>query len=545
MHRYFSRTAAALAITALAACGGGGNATTPPVGPTVPQPITAGALVGIGDSLTAGYQSSALLGDPTVTSPLSSYPGGAVPPGQFSGFWADMFNQMTGTPNAAAAVLPLIKGPGLGGQLVLNKKTLLASTHLSCDAFNQAAYSSSAWQSVRVNPSAGVADLGVPGITMHEAVSMTGPITGPQTPNATGTGCNAYPAIPGDPTSGGLQSLVSGESEMYYPVLGGFKNLGSSATELNAALSLNPKLTTVWLGANDLLKFAFSAGTLNPTKGNPVTDTPQQLAADLTQIVTALTKAGSKVLVADLPTLLPQSGQSVPQFFSAASVPNDLTTLIVASGGGAISPAAAAAYTAGVMAQLNTNPNLPAAGGWYLTETGFFATLQQAMAAITANPAAPNFSTLTLDPNGPNSGLGGAYLNATLVGQVQTLNTAYNTVIDQIANGSGKNVALVPITALFNQAATSGLTIAPGETLSLKFGGGLVSWDGLHPSNTGYAVIANAFIQTADTAFGMSIPALSATDLAAIANGGTLAIGTPVSPDPYNPFVVGAPFPLP
>jgi lysophospholipase L1-like esterase len=525
-------------MIALAACGGP-SAPGPAAPVAAPQPVTYGLLVGVGDSLTAGYQSSGFLGDVNpVTNPVSSYPGNVVPPGQFSGFWADMYNQMTKTPNAAAAVMPLIKGPGLGGQLVINATSLLATTHLSCDSFNQAAYSSTGWQSVRVNPAAGIADLGVPGITMHEAVSMTGPLTGPTTPNSAGTSCNGYNTIPGDPTSGGLQSLVAGESEMYYPVLGSFQGLGKgTTTELSAALSLAPKLTTVWLGANDLLKFTFSGGTFNASGGNPITDTPTQLGTDLTQIVTSLTKAGSKVLVADLPDIL-----TTPQFFPQAKISADLQSLgIPAVAAGAIVSYLGSQY--GITA--GTAPN-----EGYLTETGFLTIVQTCQAYLAGK--APQSACLQpqLDPTGAGSGLGGAYLNPALATEVQQLNSGYNQVIDQIAAASGSTVALVPVHALFTQAAASGIAIAPGETMTLQFGGGLLSWDGLHPSNVGYAVIANAFITAANTAFGANITPLSAADLAAIANGGTLAIGTPVQADPYNSFAIKAinpawPLPLP
>ncbi|HTU69156.1 MAG TPA: hypothetical protein VMF11_02455 [Candidatus Baltobacteraceae bacterium] len=112
--------------------------------------------------------------------------------------------------------------------------------------------------------------------------------------------------------------------------------------------------------------------------------------------------------------------------------------------------------------------------------------------------------------------------------------------IDEVASSFGSSVALVPINALFTQASQAGYTVGGFPApLSPQFGGGLVSWDGLHPSNLGYAIIANQFISTADTAFGMTIPQLSPLQLAGIA-----------STDPYDPYVVKAgdpdsPFPLP
>lgn len=507
MQKRFSRPLAALALIALAACSGG--PTAPPTangGGPAPVPAGGAVVVGMGDSLTAGEQSNGLLGDPTVTNPASSYPGGAVPPGQMFGWFAQFYQQMTGTP--ASPILPLIKGPGLLSQIVLNSKTLFASTHPSCDAFNQAAYSLSASASTRLVPTAPTLDLGVPGITMHEAVAMTGPLTGPPT----GAGCN-FVSIPGDPTSGGLQTLVNAESTTFYPVLGGFQGaLGSNLTQLNAAVSMKPQLTTVWLGANDLLKFIFSGSK------SPITDSPTQLATDLTQIVTSLKATGSKVIVANLPDVL-----TTPQFFPQAKISADLQRL------GAPANAANA-----VVAYLASQYGVTAGG--YLTESGFLAVLQNLM----AGNVTPN-----LDPSGPGSGLGAAYLTPAFAAQAQALNTGYNQAIGQVVTASGSGVALADVHAAFVAIASAGYSPVPGETMTLQFGGGLLSWDGLHPSNVGYAAIANIFIQAADTQLGMTIPPLGAAQLAAIANG-----GGPIPPDPYNPYVLKAgnplsPFPLP
>ena len=303
---YLSRPLAILTLAALAACGSNSSGVGPPT--ATPQPIVTPAggtpLVGIGDSLTAGYQSSGFLGqaNPLVTSPLSAYPGNAVPPGQENGFWSDLYVQLTGVPAAsmyvpATSPLPLIAGPGLADQLVISEVMVgttviptFANTHSACDTFNDEAYSPATYGNTRLANTQNL-DLGVPGITMHEAVAMTGPLTGP--PNAPNCG---YNVLANDPTSGGLQSLVSGESALFYPVMGAYRNSVSQLTELNVAVALQPKLATVWLGANDVLKFSFSGG-------NPVaSDSPTQMQADLTQIIKALTAKGTKVLLADLPT---------------------------------------------------------------------------------------------------------------------------------------------------------------------------------------------------------------------------------------------------
>ncbi len=524
------------ALTTLAACGSGGGGNVPQLvkgtGPaTAPTPLGGPVLIGMGDSLTAGEQSDGLLGT-LATSPLSAYPSNAVYPGQDSGWFAILFDCLTSTggtcnhtsystTNASLAILPLINAPGLGTQIVLNANTLFANTQSGCSTFNTEAFGASTWQGTRISPTTGIADLGVPGITMHEAVAMTGPYEGPPG----GTNCG-YTTIPGDPTSGGLQSLVESENQLFLPVLGEFAPAyGSNLTMLNVATGMSPKLTTVWLGANDLLKYIFSAGTA------PASDTPTQMAADLTKIIKSLTATGSKVLVADLPTLLPTTGHSVPQFFAQANLTANFTKLLEVESGGAIGPGPAGEYAAAIVADLGTDFGVTAGG--YLTESGFLGTIEQAVPLIEANPADPDFAAIQLDPTTKGSGLGSAYLTPAFVAQVQALNAAYNQAIDGVATSSGSNVALVPISTFFNTASTTGIAIGP-VTVTEQFGGGLTTWDGLHPSNVGYAVIANDFIATADTAFGMTIPQLSTAQLEGI-------LGT----DPYyGPGIDPAVFPL-
>lgn len=515
MFTRFSKPLAAVAVIALSACQGapGGNVALPPA--NVPHAgLTQQNFVGVGDSLTAGLQSDGLLGDPTAKSPNSALPGGAVPVTQQNGFWALFYQQATGNSAAGASgPLPLIKAPGLGDELVVSAQPPgFTGTHSSCDTFNNAAYSPSQWPAVRVNPSAAIADLAVPGITTHEAIAMTGPLTGP----GAGPNCG-FVTLPGDPTSGGLQSLVAGESGAFYPVLGQFSQTltPGTATMLGAAVSLKPQMTTVWLGANDLLKYIFSHGN------SPATDSPQQFTADLTQIVTTLQKAGSKVVLGNLPDILGNGAGEppVPQFFPIAKVGADLTAIT----GGQIS-APAAAQIQGYLQATYTG-----AGG-FLTESGFFSVLSQ----LESNPAAlPN-----LDPAGTGSGDGALYLDTAFAAQAIGLNAAYNAAIDSIAASTGAALADVQ-TGLQNINAAGGVTLAPGVTLTTQFGGGLVSYDGLHPSNVLYALIANVFIGAADAKFGTAIPPLSSAQIGGIAQ-----------TDPYNPFVIKAinpawPYPLP
>jgi hypothetical protein len=199
---------------------------------------------------------------------------------------------------------------------------------------------------------------------------------------------------------------------------------------------------------------------------------------------------------------------------------------------GAISAAQAGGIVQALQAQCSVG------SGGYLTETGFLTLLSLVQAGL-YNPAA---TACPLDVNG-TPGLGAEYLTDTFAAQVQALNTGYNQIIDGAAPAAG--ATLVPITATFNAiyaASNNGASATPyyylipgtADVVSLRFGGKLVGFDGLHPSDTGYALIANVFIQAAQ-AGGITI------------SGGPLsaaAVNTIYQSDPYylpSPFVPGAP----
>jgi len=574
---HLTKTLAVLAVASLAACGGGGGGSTSSLTPTAPQPGSANPLfatfVGVGDSLTAGYQAGGLLGANT-TNPYSVFPGGLVPETQENGYWALMFEQATGMTAAqmaspATSVLPLINAPGIGAQLIPVSPTSpyfggapFAASHPSCDSFNESAFSAAGFPSIRANPTAAVLDVAVPGITAHEAVNMVNPLTGPPPPQV-GTyptqTCSPYLPMSTDATAGGLQSLVSGESSLYIPILGQYLSQtspqklsnGQPATMVNAAAMLKPTFATVWLGANDLLKFAFSGGKA------PMVDLSQSdMQNDITLAVQTLQKAGAQgVAVANLPTIL-----QTPQFFRGdfpasqalcvaqnwlfCDLVSEITGGLIAQG---VPPATAAAtaqsYATGIIKALEAHSayGFNADSNWYLTETGFLVALGQANALIQANPANPNFAAIQLDPSATGqipsaapvagSGLGGLYLGDAFAATVNGLNTAFNAGI--VAAASNTGAALVDVNAVFSgiysgtgpyfaQAASinpapNPVTGAPFTCCSLVFNQGLLSFDGLHPSNTGYALIANAFIQAIDTKYtNANIPPLSAAQIQAI-----------------------------
>ena len=268
-----------------------------------------------------------------------------------------------------------------------------------------------------------------------------------------------------------------------------------------------------------MLHYAFSGGTFTAIDG--IGGNTGQVQQDMTTIITTLQKAGAKVAVANLPDVL-----ATPFFMSVAPLPSQAQCATI----GALQAYFACilaqagvpyAVADGVRAQLAATYGLtPAAAGanpainngyGYVTLGGTITTLQ-----ALAGGHQPN-----LDPNGPGTGLGSEYTTPGLASNIQTLNNTLNTGLGAAANATG--VAFVDVHAILTDIATGcasgcandplALTalggVNPPVCCSLTFGGGLVSFDGLHPSNTGYAVVAEAFIQSINAKFALGIPNLS------------------------------------
>lgn len=82
----------------------------------------------------------------------------------------------------------------------------------------------------------------------------------------------------------------------------------------------------------------------------------------------------------------------------------------------------------------------------------------------------------------------------------------FNQIIAATAASHGMPV--VDINGLFDDAVANP-PVHAGVALSPRFQGGLFSLDGVHPSNIGHALIANAFVDTMNSFFGFTIPPLS------------------------------------
>ncbi len=544
-----SRALASLGlVTALGGCGGvlSGGQGVVPMSAAGRNRVDAGVtqkIVGVGDSLTAGYQSDGILGQAGVPNPID--PGLPIPQTQENGWWTLLVEQASSLPLQSAIAqmydpstspLPLIKGPGLDNQIVPTGPSSFApfgqfkgaDPCTYAHGFNQAGFGFKASARVRMNPnSTTIRNVGIPGLTLHEANTIHQPQTNT---------CSKLPGIPGL-----LSDVVNEESGTYWPVLRNFTNLGPHLTEVNAAASRHPTLATVWLGANDVLKYMGSGGRFVGGDRNP-----GQVESDLRATISTLQHAGARVVLANLPNILetgyfqrvgPVKGAQACKISSYARC-----LMAISPGVASFLPGIAQAYHLNAPGCVPTSVSKPCG---YLTLPATVLIINY----IGANGSPPNLDCANPAPHCKpvkGSGLGANYITPEFAAKVQALNDAINQGIDTAAKSS--RVPLVDVHAIFQGIASgdpsnpyyhAATSIAPGVCCTLGFihfigstaaPGGILSFDGIHPSDTGYGLVAYDFIKVINAAYGAHIPEV---DVKAVYDGSRCT--KLCYPDPYAP----------
>ena len=235
-----------------------------------------------------------------------------------------------------------------------------------------------------------------------------------------------------------------------YPGLG----LGQAYSQTTFAINANPTTIFVWAGNNDAL-VADTTGT--PSSMTSLADFTTQYTSLIGQL-TSKTKA--HLVVANIPDVT-----LVPYLQPAATLLAEYS--------------AATGYPVATLSGL-----LGITAGDFVNPEGL-----DEITAIVGGKQAPPIS---------DAGV----LTAAEAATVQQRVTDFNTVIAAQAKTAG--ATLVDIHALFDNLAKNGLTVS-GYKGSDAFLGGFFSLDGIHPTNTGYAVVANAFIDAMNAGFNAGI----------------------------------------
>jgi hypothetical protein len=232
-----------------------------------------------------------------------------------------------------------------------------------------------------------------------------------------------------------------------------------SPPELQVAAALKPTTAILWVGSNDVL-FSLLFGK-DPTDIATFSYL-YQIAA------TTMASASGHLVLANIP--------DVTLTAYLTSVPKLAETL---------------------------NLSVPVVEGVFHLQPDDMVT-PYAFAAIQAMGS--NLTTLPdLGPHGP------IVIRAARLAQIRATVIGYNIVIAIQAAING--ATLVDIWSLVNNLAANGVEVGD-QKLTTSFMGGLFSLDGVHPTNTGNAIIANEFIKTMNRSLQAGIPPISVEQVA-------------------------------
>jgi lysophospholipase L1-like esterase len=244
--------------------------------------------------------------------------------------------------------------------------------------------------------------------------------------------------------------------------------VGNDKSQMNEAIQLNPTVLFVWIGNNDALQ-ADESGT--PTSMTPVATFTQEFQ-QLLSTLHAQTKAS--LIVANIPDVT-----VVPYLTPAATI----LAQVAAETGLTATQAASA---------------LGIQDGDLINATG----QSQVQSAVTAIKQGQTPTPLT----------DAGFLDAAEIAAIQSTVTQYNNVIAQQVSAVGG--VLVDIHTFIGNLAQNGITINNYQA-TVTFLGGLFGLDGIHPTDTGYALIANEFIDTMNTSLKTTFPDLNISAIAA------------------------------
>ncbi len=267
-------------------------------------------------------------------------------------------------------------------------------------------------------------------------------------------------AIPGA-TVGDAVRTVS-ENPFYDLILRG------QGTQLQQAALLGPTFATVWLGNNDILGAVLSGTPLFAINMTP----PDNFESDLRTVLSTLDAAGADIVVANIPdvTAIPFV-TTLPPFVLDPRTGQPI-------------------FLVGPQAPLGPDDRV------LLTAAEFIAA---GCGLLIPDPV--------LCPDGTLPSF--LVLDAVEILEVQHHLNVLNGIIASVAAEFGAPV--VDIHALFDDIARHGLRIGGIEYTSEFLAGGLFSYDGVHPTALGYAVVANEFLRVINERFGGTIPLVDLT----------------------------------
>lgn len=428
MKRFYSRAAIILSIAVVAFIVASCNSFKKTPVSVVPQPGSANfaTTVFLGNSLTAGYQSGALY----ESAQEYSYPAEIAKEAGIANFEQ-----------------PLISDPGIGG--------LLEITNLSGPVITALPSSGQPLNSTLSRP---YNNLGVPGALVYDMIDTS-----------------SFTAKAGPPRDNPFFQIV-------------LRNAALGNSPVAQALALHPTFISVWIGANDVLGYATSGGTIgtDPATHSLPTDIPTFTYLYTTMMNALLAGApNAKFVIANIPDV-----EAIPFFNTIPPVVVNPATEAPVLVNGSPVPL--------LVMRHDASGNLYAGQANPLYDKILLPALSLELKGV-GIPAALGGTGTPL----PDS----LVLDSLEVSKVETAITGYNSVIQSVATANPTRVALVDAYSVFNNFAANGYTDpATGVHLTDSYiTGGFFGLDGIHPTDQGYGYVANMFIKAINTTFGANL----------------------------------------
>lgn len=292
----------------------------------------------------------------------------------------------------------------------------------------------------------------------------------------------------------------------------------ANETMLEQAAEIQASFFMLWIGNNDVLGYATSGGE----EGNDVITDPGTFQSAYREALDSLSSNGANGVIANIPeiTSIPFF-TTIPTMLPISKDQADQLNDINAYGG----------YNAGINAALDnqiiTKEEADLRKIVFAVGENPLVVMDPALTDLTSlNPALINMrqlkegELLTLRTSGDSLKCGGWGTSKPIPGnfvlsndEIQKINDAiesYNTFIEQQANN--RNLAFVDANELLDQLASVGLARSGINFSSELVSGGAFSFDGVHPSSRGYAILANEFIDAINATYNAKIPKVNIND---------------------------------
>lgn len=318
---------------------------------------------------------------------------------------------------------------------------------------------------------------------------------------------------------GNVAGVPIGQASPYYARMASSPN----AAIIEDAVAMNPSFFSLWIGANDVLSYATTGGygvnqtgNFDPSTYGPddITD-PNVFAGVYSGLLDALTANGSQGVAMNIPYVT-----SIPYFTTVPynAVPLDAATAALLNGafaqynGGLQAAEANGLITASERAARTINfaagQNAVTMVDEYLTDLSLLglpsyrhATSSDLLilpsstfigTAVGGNPQFINGVSVPLEDNW--------VLSSNEVSEVTVATNQYNGAILQLVTQKG--IAFVDANAIMQEIAAGGIQFDEFTMHSNLVFGLTFSLDGVHPTQRGYAFMANTILLAIDEFYG-------------------------------------------